>query len=105
MILMDGLIVDRVAVSVAVNSSIMQTRVGDHRTAAAWQPLLPRCARSSYRTSAAMQVGTRRDLGLPKGQDCRVVSKSGPEGKRSGQGRGLNTGSIRAHAGDHRPGL
>jgi hypothetical protein len=51
MILVDGLIVDRVAVSVAVNSSIMQTRVDDHRTASVRGRSVARTARrSSYRT-------------------------------------------------------
>ena len=45
MILVDGLIVDRVAVSVAVNSSIMQTRVDDHRTASVrGRRCCPHCA-------------------------------------------------------------
>jgi hypothetical protein len=45
MILVDGLIVDRVAVSVAVNSSIMQTRLDDHRTASVrGRRCCPHCA-------------------------------------------------------------
>ena len=52
MILVDGLIVDRVAVSVAVNSSIMQTRVDDPPDClCAWpKDVASTARRSSYRT-------------------------------------------------------
>jgi hypothetical protein len=64
MILIDGLIVDRVAVSVAVSSSIMLTRVGEYRTAAVrGRRSCPTAARSSYRTEGG---NTRRNSSLPR---------------------------------------
>jgi hypothetical protein len=58
MIFMDGVILDRVAVSVAVNSSILQTRVRDYRTcrlcvAAAAAPLRARSSSDSAKLEGA----------------------------------------------------